>query len=99
MGRDDRSAGRYSGSPKPLMSLPTSAPARNASPATAARQVSTDTQMSKRSRMALTAGTTLSSSAASLTSSPGPALTPPTSTKSAPSAMTVSTRRRNLSKS
>ena len=77
--------GRYSGSAKPLMSLPTTAPARVGLPATEARQVSTDSGMSKRAGRASMAGITRSSSSSSPTAGPGPAFTPPTSRRSAPS--------------
>ena len=85
--------GRYSGSPKPLMSLPTTAPAAQAAARTLAFQVSADTGTSNRATSASTAGTTRSSSSASLTAGPGPAFTPPTSRMSAPSATSCSARR------
>ena len=92
-------AGRYSGSANPLMSLPTTAPARQASRSTDARQVSTDSGTSKRAVSASNAGTTRSSSSSVPTSGPGPAFTPPTSRKSAPSTTSCSALARNPSKS
>jgi hypothetical protein len=81
------------------MSLPTTAPAANASLATTARHVSTDSGVSKRRCSASMAGTTRSSSSPAPTSGPGPALTPPTSSTSAPWATRSSARRRKESKS
>ncbi len=91
--------GRYPGSANPLMSLPTHAPARRHSSSTEARNVSTEIGTSKRERSASTAGTTRSISSAGVTSGPGPALTPPTSRKSAPSATSLSALARKSSKS
>ena len=74
------------------MSLPMTAPSRYEARATAARQVSTETGVSKRATRPATTGTTRSSSSASVTSGPGPALTPPMSRMSAPSATSCSAR-------
>src|SRR4051794_8079260 len=79
------------------MSFPTTAPARHAASSTDARQVSTEIGVSKRSRKASTGGTPGSSSSASSTSGPGPALPPPTSSRSAPSSTNCSARRKNAS--
>ena len=83
-------AGRYSGSAKPLMSFPRTAPSRYDSRATDARQVSTEMGRSKVLWRTATVPTTRSSSSASVTSGPGPAFTPPTSSTSAPSATSPS---------
>ena len=56
---------RYSGSVKPLMSLPTTAPAVHAASSTDARQVSQEIGTSKRARTASMDGMTRSSSSAS----------------------------------
>ena len=72
------------------MSLPTTAPAAHAASSTDARQVSTESGTSKRACSASTAGTTRSSSSSSSTSGPGPAFTPPTSSRSAPSTTSCS---------
>src|SRR5205085_446411 len=91
--------GRYSGSAKPLMSLPTTAPAAYASRATSARQVSTDSGTSMRARSASMEGITRSNSSSRPTSGPGPAFTPPTSMMSAPSVTSSSASFREASMS
>ena len=81
------------------MSLPTTAPAPSASRRTDARQVSTEIGRSNRCFSASMAGMTRSISSGAVTSGPGPAFTPPTSRKSAPSATSWSALARNPSKS
>ena len=74
-----------SGSAPPQASLSRSAPAAATAAPTGARQVSTlSTAPGWRSRSAATTGTTRRISSATVTSSPGPALTPPMSRISAP---------------
>ena len=90
---------KYSGSAKPLMSLPSTAPAPYDSSATDARQVSTETGRSNRSTRPTTAGRSRSISSLSVTSGPGPALTAPTSRMSAPSATIWSARAQKASQS
>ena len=98
VGRDD---GRVVLAPRPRGSRGRRSPrcrcrrprrARHAASSTDARQVSTESGTSKRACSASIAGTTRSSSSASPTSGPGPALTPPTSSRSAPSATSSSAR-------
>jgi hypothetical protein len=63
--------GRYSGSRKPLMSLPITAPAANAARATADRPVSTESGTSKRRRNS-SIDSTASSLSSRLTDRPDP---------------------------
>ena len=72
---------------------------RQPASSTDARQVSTETGVSNRAVSASTAGTTRSSSSSSPTSGPGPAFTPPTSSRSAPASTRPSARARKASKS
>ncbi len=74
------------------MSFPITAPSAYEARATEALQVSTETGVPKRATKPATTGTTRSSSSASVTAGPGPALTPPMSRMSAPSATSCSAR-------
>ena len=80
------------------MSFPMHAPASKAAAATEPLQVSIDIGKSNLAAKASTPGIVRSNSSASVTSGPGPALTPPTSRKSAPLFTWSSASRRKSSK-